>query len=99
MYKYLKYAHLLGLCMFMASIAIHIVVGFVPGGRELASVILVGRQAIEISTWALMVPGLALLLVTGICMVAKTSKGLSSENGLLPTWCLLLLPSSMRWLY
>lgn len=83
MYKYMKYIHLLGLCMFMASIAIHIIVGFVPGGRELASIILFGRQAIEISTWTLTIPGIALLLITGAVMVAKTSKGLSQRKWLI----------------
>ena len=82
MYKYMKYFHLLGLCMFMASIAVHIVVGFVPGGRGLADIILAGRQAIEISTWVLTVPGISLLIVTGAFMVAKTSKGFSQRKWL-----------------
>jgi hypothetical protein len=83
MYKYMKYAHLLGLCLFMASIAIHITVGFVPGGKEVASVILVGRQLIEISTWALTVPGLTLLAISGAFMAAKTSKGLGQRRWLI----------------
>ena len=83
MYKYVRYGHLIGLCMFMASIAIHITVGFVPGGREVASVILVGRQLIDISTWALTVPGLALLAISGAFMVVKTPKGLGQRKWLI----------------
>ena len=83
MYKYVKYAHLLGLCMFMASIAIHIMVGFVPGGREVASVILIGRQLIDVSTWALTVPGLALLTISGAFMVVKTSRGIGQRKWLI----------------
>lgn len=83
MHKYLKYLHLIGLCMFMASIAIHITVGFVPGGRELAPTILLGRQLIDISTWALTIPGLALLAVTGIAMTIKSPTGLSQRKWLI----------------
>ncbi len=83
MYKFMKFAHIIGLCMFMGGISVHAIVGFVPGGREVASVIVVGRQVISIATWALMVPGLTLLAVSGIFMVLRTPGRLSQRTWLM----------------
>jgi hypothetical protein len=66
MYKIAKALHLVGLAMFLGSILGHISVGFVPGAKDRAEAMLFGRQAIEIATWSLTVPGLALLVVTGL---------------------------------
>jgi hypothetical protein len=54
--------------MFLGSILGHITVGFVPGANDQPAAMLFGRQAIEIATWALTIPGLALLTVTGLFM-------------------------------
>jgi hypothetical protein len=68
MYKIAKALHFVGLAMFLGSILGHITIGFVPGAKDQAQAILFGRQAIEIATWSLTVPGLALLVVTGLAM-------------------------------
>src|SRR5271157_5262466 len=61
--------------MFLGSILGHITVGFVPGAKAQAAAMLFGRQAIEVATWALTVPGLALLAVTGLFMTMKGRLG------------------------
>ena len=66
MYKIAKALHFLGLAMFLGSILGHICVGFVPGAKDRAEAMLFGRQTIEIATWSLTIPGLALLAATGL---------------------------------
>ena len=61
MNKIAKALHFLGLAMFLGSILGHICVGFVPGAKDRAEAMLFGRQTIEIATWSLTIPGLALL--------------------------------------
>jgi len=68
MYKIAKALHLLGLAMFLGSILGHVTVGFIPGATDPSRTMLFGRQAIEVATWSLTVPGLALLVVTGLFM-------------------------------
>jgi Predicted integral membrane protein (DUF2269) len=68
MYKIAKALHVLGLAMFLGSILGHITIGFVPGANDQPAAMLFGRQAIEIATWALTIPGLVLLAVTGLFM-------------------------------
>jgi hypothetical protein len=68
MYKVAKAVHLLGLAIFLGSILGHVSIGFVPGAKDQAQSMLFGRQAIEIATWSLTVPGLALLVATGLFM-------------------------------
>jgi hypothetical protein len=75
MYKIAKALHLVGLAMFLGSILGHISVGFVPGAKDQAEAMLFGRQAIEIATWSLTVPGLALLVVTGLFMTVRGGLG------------------------
>jgi hypothetical protein len=55
--------------MFLGSILGDVSIGFVPGGM------LFGRQAIEIATWSLTVPGLALLAATGLFMCLRGGLG------------------------
>jgi hypothetical protein len=43
--------------MFLGSILGHITLGFVPGTKDQAQAMLFGRQAMEIATWSLTVPG------------------------------------------
>lgn len=74
-YKIAKSLHLLGLAMFLGSILGHITVGFVPGAKDQVQAMLFGRQAIEIATWSLTVPGLALLVVTGLFMTLRGELG------------------------
>jgi predicted secreted protein len=63
-----KALHFLGLAMFLGSILSHVALGFVPGARDPAQAMLFWRQGIEIATDSLTVPGLALLVVTGLFM-------------------------------
>ena len=75
MYKVAKALHLLGLAMFLGSILGHVSIGFVPGAKDQAQAMLFGRQAIEIATWSLTVPGLALLVATGLFMTFRGGLG------------------------
>jgi hypothetical protein len=68
MYATAKAVHLVGLAMFLGSILGHITIGFVPGAKEQAQAMLLGRQAIDIATWTLTIPGLTLLVLTGLLM-------------------------------
>ncbi len=63
-----KALHFVGLAMFLGSILSHVSLGFVPGARDPAQAMLFWRQGIEIATHSLTVPGLALLVVTGLFM-------------------------------
>ena len=63
-----KALHFVGLAMFLGSSLSHISLGFVPGARDPARAMLFWRQGIEIATDSLTVPGLALLVVTGLFM-------------------------------
>jgi hypothetical protein len=63
-----KALHFVGLAMFLGSILSHVSLGFVPGARDPARAMLFWRQGIEIATNSLTVPGLALLVVTGLFM-------------------------------
>jgi len=75
MYKVAKALHLLGLAMFLGSIPGNISIGFVPGAKDQVQAMLFGRQAIEIATWSLMIPGLTLLAVTGLFMTFRGGLG------------------------
>ena len=82
MYKVAKALHFLGLAMFLGSILGHISIGFVPGAKDQAQVMLFGRQAIEIATWSLTIPGLALLGVTGLFMTLRGGLGFGRRRWL-----------------
>jgi hypothetical protein len=82
MYKVAKALHFVGLAMFLGSILGHISIGFVPGARDQAQAMLFGRQAIEIATWSLTVPGLALLVVTGLFMTFRGGLGFGRRRWL-----------------
>lgn len=71
MLKFVKALHLLGVVMFFGSILGHVTVGLVPGAQDDPQTALVVRQAIDVATNSLTVPGLMLLLVTGIFMIVK----------------------------
>jgi hypothetical protein len=82
MYNIAKALHLLGLAMFLGSILGHVSIGFVPGARDQAQAMLFGRQAIEIATWSLTIPGLALLVVTGLFMTLYGKLGFGRRRWL-----------------
>jgi hypothetical protein len=82
MYKVAKALHLLGLAMFLGSILGHVSIGFVPGAKDQVQAMLFGRQAIEIATWSLTVPGLALLAATGLFMTFRGGLGFGRRRWL-----------------
>jgi hypothetical protein len=75
-----KALHFLGLAMFLGSILGHITIGFVPGAKDQAQAML--RQAIGIATWSLIVPGLALFVVTGLSMTLRDGLGFGRRRWL-----------------
>jgi hypothetical protein len=71
MLKVVKALHLIGVVMFFGSILAHITAGFIPGARDDPQTALIARQAIDVATTYLTVPGLVLLLLTGFFMIVK----------------------------
>ena len=82
MYNIAKALHLLGLAMFLGSILGHVSIGFVPRAKDQAQAMLFGRQAIEIATWSLTIPGLALLAMTGLFMTLYGKLGFGRRRSL-----------------
>lgn len=78
-----KALHFVGLAMFLGSILAHVSLGFVPGARDPARALLFWRQGIEIATDSLTVPGLALLVVTGVVMAARGGARFASQRWLI----------------
>lgn len=81
-YKIARGLHFLGLAMFLGSILGHITLGLVPGANNQPQAMLVGRQAIQIATWSLTVPGLALLVVTGLFLTLRGGWGFGRRRWL-----------------
>jgi hypothetical protein len=74
--------HFVELAMFLGSILGHVSIGFVPGTNDPAQAMLFGRQAIEIATWSLTIPGLILLAVTGLFMTLHRRLGFGRRRWL-----------------
>jgi hypothetical protein len=68
MLKITKALHFIGLAMFLGSVFGHITIGLIPGADQHPQTMLFARQAIEIATIYVTIPGLILLLVTGIAL-------------------------------
>jgi hypothetical protein len=81
-YKIAKALHLIGLAMFLGSILGHITIGLVPGAKDQAQAMLFGRQAIQIATWSVTIPGLALLVATGLFMTLRGRLGFGRRRWL-----------------
>jgi len=65
----LRLLHFIGLAMFLGSIFGHIVLGMLPGAETDRPTIVLVRAAIALLTQVLTVPGVVLLVVTGLWMV------------------------------
>jgi predicted secreted protein len=78
-----KALHFVGLAMFLGSILGHVSLGFVPGAGDPAQAMVFWRQGIEIATDSLTVPGLALLVVTGLFMAARGGSRFASQRWLI----------------
>ena len=81
-YKLLKAVHLVALALFLGSVFGHIVQGMVPGGDAVPATILFVRQSIDVATRYLTMPGLALLLATGILMSVIRNGGFGTHRWL-----------------
>ena len=81
-YKLLKAVHLVALTLFLGSVFGHIVQGMVPGGDAVPATILFVRQSIDVATRNLTMPGLALLLATGIAMSLLRKGGFGAHRWL-----------------
>jgi hypothetical protein len=81
-HKIAKALHFVALAMFLGSILGHVTIGFVPGAKDPAQAMLFGRQAIEIATWSLTIPGLALIAVTGLFMTSRGGLGFGRRRWL-----------------
>ena len=62
MYKFLKVIHILGVAMFLGSIFAHIATGHVPGAADNPPAMLFARQAIELATRYVTLPGLVIAI-------------------------------------
>jgi hypothetical protein len=78
-----KALHFVGLAMFLGSILAHVSLGFVPGVRDPAQAMVFWRQGIEIATRSLTVPGLALLMLTGLFMAVRGGSRFASQRWLI----------------
>jgi hypothetical protein len=78
-----KALHFVGLAMFLGSILAHVSLGFVPGVKDPTQAMVFWRQGIEIATRSLTVPGLALLVVTGLFMAVRGGSRFASQRWLI----------------
>lgn len=72
MYRYCKLIHIVGFALFLGSILAHTVTSRAEPGASEASFVLYARDTICIATRALTVPGLLLLILSGIGMAWLT---------------------------
>lgn len=99
--RFVKALHLLGMAMFLGSILGHITAGFLPGVHEDAATALVARQTIDVATTYLTLPGLALLVLTGMVLAAKGSLSIPRTRWLVlhALFALLILLNAVFVLY
>ena len=76
MFRIAKALHLIGLAMFLGSILGHIVAGLIPAADTDPEVILHVRQEIRLATLYLTIPGLVLLVLSGIWMTIHGRLGI-----------------------
>ncbi len=84
MYKFFKVIHILGVAMFLGSIFAHIATGQVPGAADNPPAMLFGRQAIELATRYVTLPGLVIAILSGALMVARGYPGSFKQRWLAP---------------
>jgi hypothetical protein len=75
MFKVFKVIHIVGVAMFLGSIFAHITAGLIPGAADNPPAMLAARQAIELATRYVTVPGLLIAIVSGALMVASAYRG------------------------
>jgi hypothetical protein len=82
MLKILKAVHIVGVAMFLGSIFAHIAAGQVPGAADDPPAMLFARQAIDLATRYVTLPGLAIALISGALMAAGGYPGLLKRRWL-----------------
>ncbi len=68
MYKAFKILHIVGTALFLGSIFAHIAAGRVPGAETEPAAMVFARQAIDLATRYVTLPGLALAIASGLLM-------------------------------
>ncbi|MFY9655704.1 MAG: DUF2269 family protein [Methylocystis sp.] len=68
MYKAFKTLHIVGMALFLGGIFAHIAAGRVPGAETEPTAMVFARQAIDLATRYVTVPGLGLTIVSGLLM-------------------------------
>ncbi|WP_282608853.1 DUF2269 family protein [Pelagibius sp. Alg239-R121] len=71
MRKFVKALHLIGLAMFLGSVFGHIAISLNAGADQDPETLLFARQAIEVAIIYVTLPGLILLLVTGVVLTVS----------------------------
>ena len=84
MHKFFKVIHILGVAMFLGSIFAHIATGQVPGATDNPPAMLFARQAIELATRYVTLPGLVIASLSGALMVASGYPGSFKQRWLVP---------------
>ncbi len=72
--RLIKAFHVLGAVLFFGSILGHAITGLAANVQDSAQTQLVARQIIDVATWYLTLPGLALLVLTGIGLVVMRER-------------------------
>lgn len=72
----MKALHIVGVALFFGSILGHAITGLAKGLHENPQALLVARQIVDVATWYLTLPGLALLTLTGLGLVIKRERPL-----------------------
>ncbi|MDH3236216.1 MAG: hypothetical protein OEQ29_22060 [Alphaproteobacteria bacterium] len=70
-----KAAHMIGLALFLGSILGHAIMSVVPGSGSEAKTTLILRQAIEAATVYLTLPGLVLVVASGLVLTLRGKFG------------------------
>ena len=76
MLKFTRALHIIGVVLFFGSILGHAITGLAEGLHSNASAVLVSRQIVDVATWYLTLPGLALLSLTGIGLIIMRERPL-----------------------
>jgi hypothetical protein len=75
MFKLVKVIHFIGIAMFLGSILGYIVMGIVMGSETDVLKVHLHRQFIQRITWSLTVPGMWLVVLTGVVMTIRGKYG------------------------
>lgn len=69
MHKIIRVFHILGVVLFFGSILGHAVVGLAEHTHDSPQALLLTRQIVDVATWYLTLPGLLLLVLSGVGLI------------------------------